>query len=517
MVSKPLSESGSGQVKSSLVQRGIRSVLYNYLGRFVSQVIGFFVNIYVIRKLSIQVYGEYNLLFSILAYVSLFASLGLVNVFQRYIPELEAKEQFRKINTLIWWGILGRFGCTILLVSLLFVFSGPFGAWLHIPRLSEYLRIFGGVIILTGLALLVEAALNSLLMQFATNWGLLMAAILRGVGFYYVVTHQLGLKGLLIVELLSVLIRVAILVWSYFTKALKLHRLSRIQVRKDGGAIDRRRVGKYAGWAYLNDVGFLFYNTDTDNFVISNYLGNIAVGAYAFAGKVTGMFEGWAPHLMAANVITPLFFRHYAKTQDKVELNKMFNMLNKVAYGFFVPFLVGMLATHQQTIGLLFGEKYLSATWVLIGVLFFDALNAYQYPLGLVVFAIEKNQINFYSRIFSLYNLWGITGVMIATGTAITLKNLFIYVYTTRYVKLHWEWMSYFKIIINSLIMGGVVILMRGFVVNMITLALVVSLGAFVYVILTFINSIFNNTEKDLLRGFLPQKISSMPLIKRVL
>ena len=75
--------------------KGIRNVFYNYLGRFGSQAIGILATVYMIRELPLQVYGDYNILFSIYAFIGLFTSFGLGNVIQRFIPEYTNQNNLR--------------------------------------------------------------------------------------------------------------------------------------------------------------------------------------------------------------------------------------------------------------------------------------------------------------------------------------------------------------------------------------------------------------------------------------
>jgi O-antigen/teichoic acid export membrane protein len=184
-------------------------------------------------------------------------------------------------------------------------------------------------------------------------------------------------------------------------------------------------------------------------------------------------------------------------------------LINRAVYLFFIPILIFIIVANKEFVSVLFGTKYLSATWLMVGVLFFLTLNAFQYPLGLAIFAIEKNQINFFSRIFSLYNFvmdiilvryWGITGVMLATGTAVTLKNLFIHYYANKQVKLTWDWGAYLKILVNALVMGAAVWLLRGVIVNVWTLVVVIVFGFVIFLLMTLINNCFTHDEMAILK-----------------
>lgn len=492
--------------------RGVWAFIYNYLGRFTSQIISFFVSIYVIRQIPVAVYGDYLLLGSILSYCSLFASLGLTGVFQRYIPEFTSKKQDEGVAFLVFTGLVARFVIGVLLVILVFFLSEPLGTWLNFPNLKYYFSVYAFVIVLNLLQTLLDVALTSLLQQLVTNASLLVYNILRGVGFFLVLQQNLGLRELLIVELISNLVRLLILSIGVHKSLPRWHQLS----PKSADEADIPRVAKYGLWAYFNDVSYLFFNTDTDNFIIGNQLGSASVGLYGFSNRIAALISEWSPISVGANVITPLFFERYARSQDHSELDRLFGLINKIVYSFFAPVLIVATMLNTQLITLVFGPKYLEATWLFIGVLFYQVINAYQFPLGLVVFALEKNQYNFYSRIFSIYNLvadlilvniWGVAGVLLATASAITLKNLFIYWKITRLIKLNWDWKGYIKIFFNAFVSALVCWIFRIQIQHLMTLLILILVSGIIYLALTYFNNVFSPGEVQFINSLFKRKI----------
>ncbi|MCZ7666101.1 MAG: oligosaccharide flippase family protein [Chloroflexi bacterium] len=259
------------------------------------------------------------------------------------------------------------------------------GELIGLPDLSVYLPIYGWVILLTLAITLLDTALNSLLQQFAANLGLLLYSIVRAIGFYYVLTHDAGLIGILVAELIAVIVRFLVLIIAFI---LVLGKHLRMKAEFDDKM--RRRIVDYGKWAYLNELGYLFFNTDTDNFIVGYYMGVADVGLYAFANKTARMVRDWSPIMISENVITPIFYERYSKTGDKAELDRMFGILNKLIYFINIPMLAGAIALNEKFIVLIFGEKYISATWLFVGILFYELMNGYQFPTSLVVFALEK-------------------------------------------------------------------------------------------------------------------------------
>lgn len=493
-------------------KRGIWAFIYNYLGRFLSQVISFIVSIYVIRQIPVAVYGNYLLLGSILSYCSLFASLGLTGIFQRYIPDLTSQKKDEGVSLIVFTGIAARLIVGSAFVAIVAIFARPIGALLNFPDLGYYFTIYAFIIVFNLIVNLLDVALSSLLQQLVTNISLLVYNLLRGLGFFFVIQQNLGLRELLIVELISNIPRLFILSLALYRYLPKRQFFSYGKITQ---AINPR-VSKYGLWAYFNDMSYIFFNTDTDNFIIGNQLGNTYVGIYGFANRIAGLISEWSPISVGANVITPLFFERYARSKDLYELDRLFGLINKAVYIFFAPVLALIVILNKQLIALIFGTKYLEATWLLIGVLVYQVINAYQFPLGLVVFALEKNQYNLYSRIFSLYNLvadlilvnvWGLGGVLFATASAVTMKNLLIYWKITKIVKINWDWKGYTKIAINAFACGFICFIFKSQVDRLVPMIILILACGIVYLVLTYFNNVFSTAEVKIINGLFARKI----------
>lgn len=506
----------------------MRNVLYNYIGRIGTQLIGLAVSVYVIRELPVDTYGEYAILMSIVAYVATLCSFGIASVTQRFLPEMWQRGQRDDINMLVVrWGVGSRIVGGVAAGALLLLFAGPLGRLLGVFALPSYAEVFGGVVILTLIGSFLDVVLTSILRQFAANGSLLASSALRSVGFWYVVSHAMGMAGLLAVELAAAALRVVVLSFSYLTQLSKCRPV--LAERSDVQGVGRRRLTRYAGWAYLNDLGFLLFGVDTANFVVGSQLGTVSVGTYAFANRVSSMVMDWSPVSVASNVITPLFFRQYSRAQDPRELDRMFRMLNKLIYLIMLPTLAGVAAIGHPLVFVVFGEKYISAVWLIVAVLLYQVVNAYQFPLGLVVFALEKNQINVYSRVFSVYNLiadlalvgyLGIYGVVLATATAITLKNLYIYWRITKDLRLTWDWDPLARIAGNALLTALVAWVASTLVAGISGVALACVAGATAYAGLTLASGVFSDEEvmavhRVLGRNFITDRLFSKALMRR--
>lgn len=62
------------------------SIIYNYVGRFISAIISFFAFTYVVRSISIEDYGLLGIILNTV-FFSIFLDFGIPELALRYLPE----------------------------------------------------------------------------------------------------------------------------------------------------------------------------------------------------------------------------------------------------------------------------------------------------------------------------------------------------------------------------------------------------------------------------------------------
>lgn len=503
------------------LQTGLKSTIFNYVGRLTAQIMTLFVSIYIIRKLPIKEFGQYNLLSSILSYMLLISSFGISKVVQRYIPEFWKSENNQKIIYLSFFGIIAQLLITVFFVGVLLVFSSSIGKLIKFPELQKYLSVYKWVLLINPIVVVLDALLTSLLFHLVSNLGLIVAWFVRGIGYFYVIQQGDGLYEILIIEVIAVGVRFIFLLVTFISNILLQWDFRFSGLLNIFNIVDER-VRRYGLWSYLSDVSYLFFNTDTDNFIIANHLGNESVGRYGFASRIGKMAQKWMPLNIAFNAIVPLFINRYSESKNENVLNSMFTYLIKISYVFNLPILAGILAMNERLINFVFGEKYINSTWLLIGILSFTIINAYETPLGLVVYAIERNQLLVASRMFSILNLfmglllvrvWGVTGVLLATAVSVSLKNAFIFFMVNKNVKVRIEWIVMVRIAINSIIMGLFIWLITPLFSDVIYFIISITMGSLIYILLNILNNTFSSSELNLVNRAIGRDV--LPNIKK--
>jgi len=491
----------------TLVQKG---TIWTIAKTVVKAATGIFVTVYLTRNLSVDDYGIYNLLLALMLYVSLFSSFGVLNIFQRYIPELHKNEDIFTLKKLVLGGLLLRTVLSATFVCLVIVFSDRTGELLQVDNWLGYFKLFSLGIIFCLEVEMLTVVLTSLFLHKYLAVVNMAYSLIRAGTIYFVLRTGWALPGVLLTEVVAWGAFALVLVYCYYSK------FARLNTVKLKTAFPLKRFFRYGGYCFCNEMGVTILSASTDFFVLSIFLGPVAVGIYAFANRVIQLFSRYLPHVVLLDVIRPAFFTKYAQTGDPRDLERMFNLLIKLAACFLFPAVVGILALGDKMIIYVFGTKYLGALIPLWIVALFTAINVFMMPTGLVLQALEKVQIQLYSKVFAIYNLiadlivvrpYGVTGIALVTGSAVLFKNLYCFFYARKYTGLAADWKGLCVILINSALMGLLLWPLRTIVTGISTLILAIFAGLAVYASVSYFNKAFSSEERNLINKILPKPI----------
>jgi O-antigen/teichoic acid export membrane protein len=442
-------------------------------------------------------------------YVGLFSSLGLPSLFLRFIPEFYQKNEIGKLRKFVRKGLFLRFLLASSLILILLTFSAPLGKLFNFGQAMEYLKLFALAIIFY-----LETGLQGIILTsvFHHKWYAMAQVtyiLIRAAILFVLLKKGFGLDGLLLGE--SAAYAFLFLIQQVFYRRFLSTHPARGDVQ-----LPYKRLARFGGFTFFNEVGVLVLSDSTDVFVITAFLGPAAVGTYAFATRVMTLASHILPQQIFLNVIRPAFFTTFLQADDSHQINKMFSFLVKIITFFSIPLVVAIIILGDKMILYVFDPKYLSSLRVLWIVAAFTALNFLFEPIGLILQSIEKVEILFYSKIFTIYNLvtsllwvepYGIMGVAVSTGSAILFKNLFCYYFAKRYVRLRLDIKGLATIAVNALVMGAAIALLRPWAKSLITFILVCIIGLGVYLAMAFVNKAFLKSESDYINKVLPKPV----------
>jgi len=486
-----------------------KSSFYLLVLRSITPLVSFFITIYIIRKLSVDAYGVYNILIAIMGYIGLLSSLGLPHIFQRYIPEFYQKKQLAKLKRLVDRGLFWRFVLICGFIVVLIIFAHPIERLFQFSEAIRYFAFFSVAIIFFLETRLLSLTFTS---TFQHKYYVIIQisyVLFRAGLIYCLLFIGKELVGLLMAESAAYLF-LFILQFYYFRKSFPVSR------KKEEADLPIQRLIRFGGFSYLYEAGSEILAVSTDYFIISAFLGPASVAIYAFANRIMKLITRILPYSVLANIIRPVFFTKYSQNDDPENLNKMFNFLIKIMAFFSFPIVFAMFVLGDKIIIYIFDPRYINSLEVLWIVAIFYALNFLMNPVGLVLQSIEKVQILFYSKIFAIYNIigdllvvnkYGIIGIALVTGSAVLFQNIFSFVCARKYTRLILETKGLFKIILNSAVMAVMIFPFRNMVDSMWILIFFAIMGGCVYFVMSFFNKVFSVEERNIVNKILPKPL----------
>lgn len=484
-----------------------KSNIWTIVRLVTSLVIGFFVTTLIVRKLSVEEFGVYSVLFSLIGLVGAIASFGIQDVFRRFLPESLQNHNFGLIKHIVNYGLIIRLLLSVAVVVFIMLFSSDVGRILKVENFSSYFAVFGIAIIAYLESGLLTTALNSIFLHKYSAIANLVYVFFRAGLAFFVLDAGYGVSGLLWVEAISWTFW-AVVQWFFYYGFFAAKHSSVINEK-----IPVKRFAKYGGMSSLNDIGSNVLGVSTDFLIITAYLGPAAVALYAFSDRVIKMITNMLPHVVLADVIRPSFFSRYAQSGDVKDIEKMFNLVLKISAITIVPIVFVIFALSETFISIVFKSEYIDAGSILSLLAVFSAINIFAYPTGLVLQTFEKVNIILYSKIFAVANIlisiavvkqYGVIGVVLSTCFCTFFKNYYCYYYMKKVCEINVSWMSIFKIVINSLLLFISLLLLKDFISDIFSLAAAVLITGIIYYFATRFNSPFSSDERKFINRVTP-------------
>lgn len=412
-------------------QRARRAVFHTLALRPPGQIATVVGYVLLVRLLSEAEYGIYNLFYALLPLLASGASFGLEHTLRRYQPEYLKAGEHRLADLLVRRIGLLRLASTAAVLGLVYAFWADLAPIFKIEDYRSLFLLFAVIALTYFQCSILTIALSSHLLQKHSMGVQAAFAVLKAVA-YAAVGYGWGLDLRLVfwIDLAAYLVLYAGMKYYYVTCA------ERSRGAQEGlPRSERWRLFKYGFFYNFNDAGTLPLQTRTDNFFIVYYLDPVAVGAYSFATRLSTMIYRVTPLKFLESVVRPLFFSlDYRANAERVK--SYFTLLMNASLLFMVPIALFVACFHRPLVDVVFAGRFLEYSPLLTIVFAFAALNAIDVPVTLVAQLKEKAHVLLASKIFGLYNIaglvvlipmLGIAGAMLASGSAVLMKNLFIW------------------------------------------------------------------------------------------
>ena len=491
-----------------------------YFSQAISILFNFLTTVFVIKYFSLSDYGAYKLAGSLLVIAGYFASFGLENVINRFLPEYRTTRNSLEANKLVLFAVIVRITMIFLFIGLLYAFKVQIFAFLKLPAiLAAWLGVICAIIFLNRTSTLFGTALLSAYLEhYVDKINRVLFTIFRFVLFLTAGVLDWGFKGLIFswlgLEVMS-------FAYYFVVAARKIMQNTRnIEIGPPNTShLNYARLGKFGFYSWLATSASIFRDFAIDNFIISRYANIENVALYAFASVLITTVSSLNPTNSLRSVFVPLLVdKYYSIGSRRDMLENVYNILNKVSFFVVVPSFILTFLLAKPIIVYIYSPKYLDSLTVVYTLLPFFFVSTFSYAFNPLINVLEKNELFLIAGIFSIYNLvmdivlvprFGMMGAAWATGSAGALSFLYYYLSSKFYLRLrlHFPVKTLLKVSINCVPMALFVGFTRNFIDSIIILVVVGVIGGIMYLLMAYFNSVFTVGERELINRAIGKKL----------
>jgi O-antigen/teichoic acid export membrane protein len=412
--------------------RARRSLIDTITFRILSQIATVLGYVVLVRGMTKEDFGAFNLLYSFIPVVSTVASLGLEQTLRRYQPEFLSQGNAAAAAWLVRFVASARFGANVALLTLIVLSWNQVAPIFKLaPYRAEFL-VLCLLLLLHFQARILELALAGHMLQRFSVGATAVIAIAKLLGYGLLIAGD----NLTIIKALGTDIVAYGLAYTGLVVAYRRYCVpsdSRATYRPDRN--ERRRLLRYGMYNNFNDAGTLFLDSKTDNFFIAAILDTASVGIYAFYTRLNAMLQNILPARFFQSVVQPLFFAIPAAEAER-KVPQYFSLLVNLNMLWQMPVLTYAGVYHGEIVEVVFGGQFLEHSWMLPLILALATCNVFEWPVTLVAQYQEKAATMLFSKLFALYNIaalvfliptFGVAGAAIASGSAQIMKYAFIW------------------------------------------------------------------------------------------
>lgn len=499
----------------------VKNTAWIYIGKLFTQVFGVIATILVIRKLSVDVFGTYSFLIKILLIYFVFALSPVLNLFNRYIPELLQLKDFRRAKKLIKVGVSLAGSVGIIISFLIFFLSEPFSNLFNIENLRLYYNALMFFIVATFFKNLFNTILTSALLHQYAAILMTVSSLTRSV-LLVVFLKMIDVNLLLIIEGIASL--------AFFLPGLfLLARFFRSRAHQQTESLEnndiRKRVTKFGMYSAFNELGYGIVGRESDFYIISAFSSPYFVGLYSFGTSIYEMIFKVLPVREFMTVLRPVFFQKFTKDYDPDEFIHIYNFIVKLILPAFLLPTVYFIIFGRQVINLVFDPKYIEAYWATNLILLSNISLAVFMPLNLVLHLKERMDIALLSKIVAIFSIvagifamkhFGIVGVAAATLIGDFLREMFVFLVLRRTVDLKYRLKEYVNYIFIFVLSSIPFLLVREVITSM---EILILLSAVYGVLVVFLIILFHpfNAKDQVLLNKLSESTKASSMIGRVI
>ncbi len=198
---------------------------------------------------------------------------------------------------------------------------------------------------------------------------------------------------------------------------------------------NRRRVIRFAAWGFALKQSQLLYGSSPNRLLLAYFLPSDQLAAFGLADHFKRLATKFMPATTFQSMVRPVAMARYAATQDFREVARLSDLTYRLNLLILVPPIVVLLIVGEPIFEWITANKYGAAGPLLAGVLILMIVEGTRSIVELLITALEKNSIFFWTNLVQSASLvlaiplipsLGAWSVIVANGIGTIASNAII-------------------------------------------------------------------------------------------
>lgn len=438
----------------------VNNTKWVYIAKIFAQIFNFISVILVVRNIEVSVFGTYNLLLNTFFIFQILGLSAIINIFNRYIPEIIQHQKKKQLLKLVNTGYKISILLLILLIIALVLIQDIFARIFNIDNFNQFILPLICYIVANFMKLLIDTILKSLLLHKKVALTTMFIIFLRTT-LYIIFVNSLTVQLLLYIE------AGICAFYSSYGYYIFIRYLKRLSFDESSVVINDsvtfKRVKKFGLYSIINEFGLGLVGNNFNYFIVSAYTNPILLGIFAFASRINKLIFKLLPFKDFQSIIRPIFYKKFTSNYKLEEFHNNFAFMIKILLPIYVYPVIFFILFGQYLINFVFGEQYSSSYPLIVILLASNFFVAFFYPLGLTAYLKERMDYLLYSKVavFAFIGIaiigvqyYGLYAVVIAYFIGSLVKNLILWYFMRKYKEIKYRFNDYKNFIIIFLLIS---------------------------------------------------------------
>lgn len=477
-------------------------VLFNTLFMFVT---AWVISIWVARQLGPSNYGIFNLVLWITDSFTWFIAMGLTHAITKFIAEFKGRDDLDVLTPIVVFVLKIELVLSLATTVILLFFSTQISRYFFTPNQSFFF-VLAFIGILPGMVTAVFSSTIDGLQKF--EYFTYANLILTPLSFFskvVVLWMGKGIVGLLVVMLVFSFLNVLF----YAIVLMKEGVLTWRNLRRKLDPDIRKRILRYNASVLAILMCDKIVWDKSENFFLGRLCHSEQIGFYNLGYNIAQKLVSALP-FMFWRVLFPAMSQYFG-SGDRDKMKRLFFLATRyLAFAAFPMGAAGFILSYQ-IIHYLYGHDFIGAQRVLQIIFLSSIFTSLANPGSAILYGYEKQAFIYkYGAALAVLNIaldillikrYGALGAAIAYAVTTFFASLGGLFYTCRTMKLDYPFLSLFKILFSTIIMGTVmeIIILHnreipGFVLSL-------TAGIVVYLVCSLVLGTFEKEDYVLLRS----------------